>query len=185
VEDARATRERTRAAVELLGSHAPALRRTARRFSLCADDADDALQRALEILLTKAPTVEGRRLAAWMNVVTRNEAIAVRRSRERALGQQLSAHEWTCDPLDWFASDAPGPHERAERSEQVDEAKRALSGLKRSERLAIALQAHGYSYEEIRRICGWTYTKVNRSLAEGRAKLRSAGSAGTTPRRRA
>ena len=35
------------------------------------------------------------------------------------------------------------------------------------------LQAEGYSYAEIATLCGWTYTKVNRSLAEGRAQLRS------------
>ena len=42
------------------------LRRIARRYSLCADDADDALQRAAEILLTKAPAVDPGRLIAWM-----------------------------------------------------------------------------------------------------------------------
>ena len=36
------------------------------------------------------------------------------------------------------------------------------------------LQAQGYSYAEICERCGWTYTKVNRCLAEGRARLRSA-----------
>jgi hypothetical protein len=34
------------------------------------------------------------------------------------------------------------------------------------------LPTHGYSYAEICELCGWTYTKVNRSLAEGRARLR-------------
>ena len=42
---------RKRAAIETYARHEEALRRTARRYSLCADDADDALQRALEILL--------------------------------------------------------------------------------------------------------------------------------------
>ena len=37
-----------------LRSFEAALRRTARRYSLCADDADDAYQRAVEILLTKS-----------------------------------------------------------------------------------------------------------------------------------
>jgi DNA-directed RNA polymerase specialized sigma24 family protein len=48
--------ERKRAAVELIRRHERTLRRTARRYSLCPDDAEDALQRALEILLNKAPT---------------------------------------------------------------------------------------------------------------------------------
>ena len=42
-----------------------------------------------------------------------------------------------------------------------------LLELKPQERLALVLQAHGCSYAEICEICGWTYTKVNRALAEG------------------
>ena len=42
----------------LLDAHGAVLRRVARRHSLCPEDADDALQRAAEILLTKAPAVE-------------------------------------------------------------------------------------------------------------------------------
>jgi DNA-directed RNA polymerase specialized sigma24 family protein len=56
---------RKRAAVELIRRHERTLRRTARRYSLCADDAEDALQRALEILLTKAPTSDQRDLIRW------------------------------------------------------------------------------------------------------------------------
>jgi DNA-directed RNA polymerase specialized sigma24 family protein len=37
------------------------------------------------------------------------------------------------------------------------------------------LQAEGYSYAEIQAITGWSYTKVNRCLAEGRARLRALG----------
>ena len=51
---------RKRVAVEMLAKHERSLRRTARRYSICADDADDALQRALEILLVKAPPGEAR-----------------------------------------------------------------------------------------------------------------------------
>ena len=46
---------RKRVAIEMVALYEAALRRTARRYSLCADDADDAYQRALEIALTKAP----------------------------------------------------------------------------------------------------------------------------------
>jgi DNA-directed RNA polymerase specialized sigma24 family protein len=34
------------------------------------------------------------------------------------------------------------------------------------------LLAAGLSYAEIGELCGWTYTKVNRCLAEGRVALR-------------
>jgi RNA polymerase sigma factor (sigma-70 family) len=176
VDRAAADSDRARAALALLASHERLLRRVARRVSICADDADDALQRAVEILLTKAPALERDRLAAWMTVVTRREALAVRRTRERLLAPlphspgELPAR----DPLELTPSAGPGPAERAERSEQVAEARAALAALKPRERLAIVLQAEGYSYAEICALCGWTYTKVNRSLAEGRAKLRSA-----------
>ncbi len=49
---------RKRAAVEMIARYEAALRRTARRYSLDAEDAEDAYQRALEIVLTKAPTTD-------------------------------------------------------------------------------------------------------------------------------
>src|SRR4051812_11612627 len=48
--------ERFAVAVENASAGSTALRRHARRYSLCAADAEDACQRGLEILLTKAPS---------------------------------------------------------------------------------------------------------------------------------
>jgi RNA polymerase sigma factor (sigma-70 family) len=160
-----------RAAADLLGRHGPMLLRIARRHSLGYEDAEDALQRASEILLTKAPSLDPARLIAWMAVVTKHEAMAVRRSRER-LVRCLATDTAAFDPLDALAADAPQPAERAERRDAVAEAARSLAALKANERIAIVLQAEGYSYAEICEMLGWTYTKVNRCLAEGRAKLR-------------
>ena len=134
-----------------------ALRRTARRYSLCSDDAEDAYQRAVEILLTKAPDRPPSQLAAWMQVVTRREALAVRRSRERLL-----AVAGDDDPLQRIACERPGPADRAERRERVALAARALATLKPDERLAIVLYALGYSYAEIGELRGWTHTKLER-----------------------
>lgn len=156
-----------RLAIAVLERGEAAFRRTARRYSLCPDDAEDAYQRAVEILLTKAPDRAPLELVAWMQVVTRREALATRRSRERLLrpaGDQG-------DPLECHACEHPGPADRAEGRERVAAIAAALAALKRDERLAIVLQACGYSYAEIGALCGWTYTKVNRSLAEGRARL--------------
>ncbi len=171
VGDAAAEHDRAGAAVALLESHGALLRGIARRYSACPEDADDAVQRASLILLTKGPAVDPGRLIGWMVVVTKHEALAVRRGRERVLDSL--AFEPSADPLDGFASERPGPAERLERVEALAEARAALARLKANERLAIVLQAEGYSYAEICRICGWSYTKVNRSLAEGRARLRS------------
>jgi DNA-directed RNA polymerase specialized sigma24 family protein len=52
-----------------------------------------------------------------------------------------------------------------------EEARRRLRLLRLDERIAVGLQACGYSYEEIAEHCGWTYTKVSRCLREGREAL--------------
>ncbi len=166
---------RKRAAVETYARHESALRRTARRYSICADDADDALQRGLEILLTKAPTTDPRELIRWTQTVVRHEALAVRRERERILAGPAAA---TPEPgaEDWVArlpAGTDGPPERAERREAVARSREALQALKPQELRALGLLAEGYSYVEIGEITGYSQTKINRCLAEGRERFRS------------
>jgi RNA polymerase sigma factor (sigma-70 family) len=160
-------------ALALIAAHEPSFRRTARRYSLCADDADDAYQRAVEILLTKAPDCEPPRLAAWMHTVTKHEALAVRRARERLLGARTAAESVGGDPaaLEALPSERAGPAEHAERRERVALSAAALADLKPQERRALVLKAEGYSYVEIQGMTGWTYTKVNRCMAEGRKRF--------------
>jgi DNA-directed RNA polymerase specialized sigma24 family protein len=64
------------------------------------------------------------------------------------------------------------PGERYERMEAVQERKDLLAQLKPDERTAITMFAYGFSYVEICDRQGWTYTKVNRCMAEGRQRLR-------------
>ena len=165
---------RKRAAIETYAQHESALRRTASRYSLCADDADDALQRALEILLLKAPTEDPRELIRWTQTVVKHEALAVKRDRERILSGPAAV---TPEPgrEDWvaqIAADADGPAERAERHEAVARSREALQALKPQELRALSLLAEGYSYREIGEITGFSHTKINRCLAEGREKFR-------------
>ncbi len=47
-----------------------------------------------------------------------------------------------------------------------------LATLKPDERRALGMFGAGLSYAEICQATGWTHTKVNRCLAEGRAELR-------------
>ena len=98
-----------------------------------------------------------------MHLVTKREALAVRRERERLLGDGLP---------DLLATSSSCPAERAERREWAHAKARALGRLKPDERKALVLKAHGFSYAEISELNGWTYTKVNRCLTEGRARLR-------------
>jgi RNA polymerase sigma factor (sigma-70 family) len=152
---------RKRAAIELIRSHERALRRTARRYSICADDGEDAMQRAFEILLTKAPTSDQRELIRWMQTVTKHEALAVRRNRERTLGPPASSGRDTdSDWVQLIPSEKDGPYDEAERRERIARAREALKALKPQELRALTLLAHGYSYAEIAEITDWTFTNA-------------------------
>lgn len=163
------TAGRKRAAVELVAREEGELRRTARRFSLCEDDAEDAYQRALEIVLTKAPSDRPRDLLRWTKTVVKHEALALRRYRERMLGMGFDE---VGDPVERLATDNAGPGERTEQREANARTREALRALKPAELRSLTLLAAGYSYAEIGAATGYSRTKVNRSLAEGRERFR-------------
>ena len=168
---------RKRAAVELIARHERSLRRTAQRYSICADDADDAYQRALEILLVKAPTDDLRELIRWMTTVVKHEALKVRQSRERTATPSRRDE----DESDWVAlipAEGDGPAALVERREAVARSREALQALKPQELRALTLLAEGYSYEEIGAMTGFSQTRVNRCLAEGRERFRAMVSRG-------
>src|SRR6476661_488773 len=73
------------AALELLSRHSAGLLATARRYSQSPEDAEDAYQRGVEILLTKAPTTTETELLPWLKTVVKHEAYAVARSSGRAV----------------------------------------------------------------------------------------------------
>lgn len=162
-----------RAAVETYARNEAALRRTAQRFSLCEDDADDALQRGLEILLQRAPTADPRELVKWTQTVVRHEALAIRRERERILAGPAATPDVGEDWVSLLPTDSDGPAERVERREAVARSREALQALKPQELRALTLLAEGYSYVEIGEITGYSHTKINRCLAEGRERFRS------------
>src|SRR5947209_7836637 len=62
------------AAVELLDRHGAQLMATARRYAATPEDAEDAYQRGVEILLTKAPTTDPAELLPWLKTVVKHEA---------------------------------------------------------------------------------------------------------------
>ncbi len=164
---------RKRAAVETYARNERTLLRTARRYSLCADDAEDALQRALEILLRKAPSDDPRELIKWMQTVVKHEALAIRRERERdlagpAASRSAEGESW----VDLLPTRTAGPPEKTERRETIARSREALQALKPQELRALTLLAEGYSYEEIGELTGYSPTKVNRCLAEGRDRFR-------------
>ncbi len=150
------------AALGLLAAHGAQILATARRYAATPEDAEDAYQRGFEILLTKAPSVREEELIPWLKTVVKHEAFALRRQRDR--------HSPVTD--DGRLGDRGTPpavtHDQAERFERLRQGAEALRRLKPQEIRALRLKAEGYSYREICEITGWTYTKVNRCLAEGR-----------------
>jgi RNA polymerase sigma factor (sigma-70 family) len=164
---------RKRAAVELIARYERALKRTARRYSLDAEDAEDAYQRALEIALTKAPTSDLRELIRWAQTVAKHEALAIRQSREKLIGGRPRHEEGDPDPIGQLPARGDGPAELAVRREDVARSREALQALKPAELRALGLLAEGYSYAEIGTLTGYSRTKINRLLAEGRARFRS------------
>ena len=76
------------AVLRLLQEHAAELLRFAHRFSLCTDDAHDAYQRAVEILVRRMRTAPPEHPLNWLRTVLKHEAIAVRAQREQIVGRE-------------------------------------------------------------------------------------------------
>lgn len=68
--------------------HAESLLRLARRYSYCADDAQDAYQRTLEIYLERLDRVEEATAGAWLRTVCKHEAMRIRAPRQRVLPRE-------------------------------------------------------------------------------------------------
>jgi RNA polymerase sigma factor (sigma-70 family) len=153
------------AAMRLVQQHAAELLRFARRFSHCADDAHDAYQRTIEILVRRLRSDPPAHPLAWVRTVLRHEALAVRREREQLLGRDevdLDRHE---------GRHLEDPAERAVGHERLRHTAEALQRLKPQEVMALVLRAEGLSYREICIRTGWTYTRTNRAVSEGRRAL--------------
>lgn len=66
------------------------------------------------------------------------------------------------------------PDDIVVRREAVSEVFQTMDRLKPAERAALVDLGLGFSYKEIEARRGWTYTKINRCIAEGRAALKAA-----------
>lgn len=150
---------------DLVARRGAEIRATARRYAATPEDAEDAYQRGLEILLTKAPSISESDLVPWLKTVVKHEAFSLLRHRER--------HAPVTDDGELADRSTPATitADQAERYERLRQGAEALRQLKPQERRALLLKAQGYSYAEITTIAGWTYTKVNRCLTEGRQAL--------------
>src|SRR4051794_27819839 len=148
----------------MVARHGPMLLRVANQFSLCHDDALDAYQRALEIYLRRLGTVDAATEGAWLRVVVKHEAMAIRTARQSSV-----------DPIDVDLDERQAALREIEDTvhggQRVERSVEALKSLKPDEARALLLKAEGMSYDEIGERFGWSYTKVNRSIAEGRKRF--------------
>lgn len=134
-------------------------------------DAEEAVQEAFLAFVGHFDPECGAPPLAWLTLTLKRECWARQRKargrslfQEAGMGSAESGHS-----LDTIPSCATGPGQRVTGT---DEARRRLAELKPAERRAIGLVAAGYSYREVGQITGWTKTKINRCLSEGRARLR-------------
>jgi RNA polymerase sigma factor (sigma-70 family) len=149
----------------IVAAHGEALRRVARRYSASADDAEDALQRGLEIYLRRLARVDPATEAAWLKVVVKHEALALRRGR----GEVPAGDEVDLDAQP--ARDQRSLDELLAGRERAGRVAEAIARLKPDEARALLLKADGLSYAEIGEAMSWSYTKVNRCLTEGRKRF--------------
>ena len=158
-------------AIELFTDRHDYLLAIARRNAHTETDAAEALQEAFASFIAKFDLERGAPPLAWLTLTLKRQCWRQRREAhlDRHCGQEAEAGgEELGSFLDALSSLEPEP---AERVIEREEDRRRLARLKPDERTALGMRAAGLSYAEIAERRGWTYTKVNRCLSEGRAAL--------------
>ena len=139
------------------------------------DDAEEAVQFSFAAFIEKFDSDSGSPPLGWLTLTVKRRCwVSDHRARlDRSAGQEVDADS---DRPGFCIADIPseaaGINETLEQAEWIVDARVRLASLKPAERRALVLIAAGYSYTEIAEMNQWTLTKVNRSAAEGRARLR-------------
>lgn len=155
------------------------LLRIARRNGAGAD-ADDVVSDAFAAFIDKFDPASGSPPLGWLTLTLQRRCWAINRSRrlDRRAGQEVApGFQGPGFSLANIPAKTAGVEETIERAEYVLEARERLTQLKPAERRVLVLIAAGYTYREVGQITGFTYTKTNRSAAEGRARLREQATA--------
>jgi RNA polymerase sigma factor (sigma-70 family) len=161
-------------AEQLYATHRTRLLAIARRNSASAEDAEEALQDAFILFIDHFDPDEEAPPLAWLTLTLKRRCWALyqrqRRVRARSRGRDGAIPLGSLSEL--VVDTHRLPDELAEVAEGIAKMRSQLAQLKPQERKALGLLALGYSYREIGQLTGWTYTKVNRCISEGRAALR-------------
>jgi DNA-directed RNA polymerase specialized sigma24 family protein len=80
-------------AAELMRRHGAEVMASAQHWAETPEDAEDAYQRGMEIMLKKAPSTDPEHLVPWLKTVVKREAVGDRRSASatRAVGRARRA----------------------------------------------------------------------------------------------
>jgi RNA polymerase sigma factor (sigma-70 family) len=165
-------------ATELFTDRRAYLLAIARQNAHTEADAEEALQEAFASFIAKFDPNSGAPPLAWLTLTLKRQCWRARREAhlDRRYGQQAEGGgEELGSFLERLSTLEPDP---AERVIERDEGRRRLRRLKPDQRTALGMFAAGCSYAEIGERKGWTHTKVNRCISEGRAALRPTPRAG-------
>ncbi len=165
------TTEAQRLASEIYGEKYTYLLRIAKRNAATEADAEEALQDAFVFFISDYDPRLGAPPLAWLTLTLKRRCWRLRDAAHldrRVPALPEATHEEPTGLIERRPGDSRALPERiAER----DEARRRLRLLKPDERTAIGMVAAGCTYGEVARTRGWTRTKVNRSVYEGRRAL--------------
>lgn len=174
------TETRAQILEELLREHRTQLRNQVRFHSRDAESAEEALADAYVQFMRFWDGPPGVPALQWMLIVAKRCAWAIARKERRrvAASVELSFDLGDSELEQAFPDLSADPAERAERAAELAEITGLLEELKPDQRAALILLGLGCSYAEIAELRGWTCTKVNRCVAEGRASVRRRLAAG-------
>jgi RNA polymerase sigma factor (sigma-70 family) len=142
----------------------------ARRNCDRPEDAEEAVAEAFCLFLRKFDPERFPEPLSWLTTTVKRKCWETARRAEARRERNDEG-----DMVERLAAPDSDPAERAEVLALTGEVREAMEQLKPQERRVIGLLAVGYSYREIMEMTGWTFTKVNRCSAEGRARLRELG----------
>ena len=163
---------------ELLSANRAALSRQATLNAARADDAEDAIQDACLGFMRAYDGPPGEPALRYLMTCVKHSAWALAgcTPRRRECGFEdfvRTGDHAPCDLAELLPDPDPAPLDLALERELLAERRERLAALKPDQRIALVMFALGCSYREIGERRGWTKTKVNRCLAEGRAALRA------------
>lgn len=156
----------------LYREHYPRLLRIAVGNAANREDAAEAVSEAFASFIRAYDPDSGAPPLAWLTTTAKRNCWAAYRAQrlDRGAGQETATDS---EDRGFSAESIPagdiGPEHLLER---VQEARAKLAELKPAERRTLSLIAAGYSYAEVGQITGFSFTKINRCAAEGRARMR-------------